>query len=115
MFWFYSCMNNASLNTNSLRQPTPSLDGDIQKQQKRKIEVSPVTRKFNAPVVGTVDVPSISKTPIADTLVIKRQENPRTIYKLTGKSKSGFNFQNFSSLIIVGCSLVALLSGKKKS
>jgi len=61
-----------------------------------------------------VDVPTISKTPLADTLVLKEQQNPRTIFKFTPKSNRGFDMQNTFSLAIVGCAIVALLNLLKK-
>ena len=104
-------MNSADVNFNSLRQPAPSVAGDL-----RQAEVADKKQAkiFNIPNVGVVDVPTISKTPMADTLVIKKQENPRTIYKLTSKGNKGFNLQNFFSLSMVGCAIAALLSGRKK-
>ena len=104
-------MNSADVNFNSLRQPAPSVAGDLQQAEVANKKQSKV---INMPKVGVVDVPTISKTPMADTLVIKKQENPRTIYKLTPRSTKGFNLQNFFSLSIVGCAIVALLSGRKK-
>lgn len=104
MFWFYSAMNNATLNLNSIRQPAPSVATSNDTTQ----------RKFNLPTVGVVNVPSISKTPLGDTLALKKQENPRTAYKLTPKSNKGLNFQNVTSLLIAGCSIVALFTMKGK-
>ena len=97
-------MNNATLNKNSIRQPAPSVANPNNSTQ----------RKFNLPNVGIVSVPSISKTPLGDTLAIKKQENPRMAYKLTPKSNKGLNFQNVISLLIAGCSIVALFSFKGK-
>ena len=105
-------MSSANVNFNSLRQPAPSVAGG---SQQAEVANKKQAKVVNAPKVGVVDVPTISKTPMADTLVIKKQENPRTIYKLTPKSIKGFNLQNFFSLSIVGCAIVALLSGRKKS
>ena len=104
MFWFYSAMNNATLNLNSIRQPAPSVATSNDTTQ----------RKFNLPTVGVVNVPSISKTPLGDTLALKKQENPRTAYKLTPEKKKGSNFQNVISLLIAGCSIVALFTMKGK-
>ena len=105
-------MSSASLNVNSLRQPTPSVVGDLQQAE---VANQKQAKKLNVPNVGVVDVPTISKTPVGDTLAIKKQENPRMAYKLTRKSNKGFNLQNFFSLSIVGCAIVALLSGRKKA
>ena len=106
-------MNNAQLNLNSLRQPTPSVvNGQVQ-QSKQEVAASSPTRTFNLPKVGVVDVPRISTTPIADTLAIEKQENPRMAYKLTPKDNKGFKIQNLFSLVLVGCAIAALLSGKK--
>ena len=99
-------MNNSPLNLNSIRQPAPDVTSSVQ--------TTTAERKFNVPNVGVVSVPSISKTPILDTLEIKKQENPRTAYKLTSKSNKGFNLQTNLSLAIVGCSIGALLKELKK-
>ena len=105
MFWFYWAMDNATLNTTSIRQPAPSVANPNN---------TPVQRKFKLPNIGIATVPSISKTPLGDTLAIKKQENPRTAYKLTLKNKKGLNFQDVTSLLIAGCSIVALLTFKGK-
>ena len=105
MFWFYSDMNNAPANLNSIRQPAPSVQNTSAAQQERK---------FNIPNVGIVEPPSISKTPLADTVAIKKQENPRMAYKLTSTANKGFKLQGFFSLAIAGCSIGALFSLLKK-
>ncbi|MBE7707340.1 MAG: hypothetical protein E7Z88_01405 [Cyanobacteria bacterium SIG27] len=97
-------MNNSPLNLNSIRQPAPSVGGSEVQQE----------RKFNLPNVGVVSVPNISKTPLSDVLALKKQQNPKMAYKLTPKSKKGFNLQAFFSLSIVGCSIGALLKLIKK-
>ena len=96
-------MNNAPLNIDSIRQPKPSVGNTPSKE-----------RVYNAPNVGIVSPPTISKTPLGDTLAIKKQENPRMMYKLTPKSNKGFKFHNLFSLGIIGCSIGALLSLLKK-
>lgn len=98
-------MNNAQANLNSIRQPAPS----VQNTSTAQIE-----RKFNLPNVGVVMPPSISKTPLADTVAIKKQENPRMAYKLTTKANKGFKLQGFFSLAIAGCSIGALLKLLKR-
>ena len=98
-------MNNSPMNLDSIRQPKPS------------VGVSDVTKKervYNAPNVGIVNPPTITKTPLEDTLVIKKQENPKMRYLLTPKSNKGFKFHNIFSLGIIGCSIGALLSLLKK-
>ncbi len=105
MFWFYLAMNNTPLNINSIRQPAPSTQNN---------ENTQTERIYNLPKVGVVNPPVISKTPMADTLTIKKQENPRMIYKLTSNAFKGFKLQNVFSLAIAGCSIGALLSLLKK-
>ena len=99
-------MNNAPANLNSIRQPAPSVQNTPAAQQERK---------FNVPNVGVVQPPSISKTPLADTVAIKKQENPRMAYKLTTNANKGFKLQGLSSLAIVGCSIGALFGLLKKN
>ncbi len=55
-------------------------------------------RKYNRPYVGVVEVPRISTTPMADTVEIKKQENPYTVYKYIPKPKITGNFQKFASI-----------------
>lgn len=93
-------MNTAPLNFTSIRQPAPSV---------QNASVAPGERKFNIPHVGVVMPPSISKTPLADTVATKKQENPRMAYKLTTNANKGFKLQGFFSLAIAGCSIGALL------
>ena len=89
-------MNNSPVNFTSIRQPAPSVSGT----QKERV--------YNAPNVGVLTVPTISTTPMADTMVLKKQENPRMAYKLTPKSNKGFKLQAFLSSGIVVCSIGAL-------
>lgn len=98
-------MNNSPSNLNSIRQPAPSV-------QKPK---GSTERVFNRPKVGVVTLPAISNTPVADTLEIKKKENPKMAYKLTSKSNKGFKIQNLLSLGIFGCSIGALFELLKKT
>lgn len=98
-------MNNSPLNLNSIRQPTPSVQNPNGTNE----------RVFNRPNIGVVNPPSISSTPIDDTLEIKRQENPKMAYKITPKSRKGFKIQNLFSLGIFGCSIGALFELLKKT
>ena len=89
-------------NIATLKQPAPKvISGEEKPQEKREIKV---------PAVGVVDVPNISKTPMADTLALKQQENPHTVYKLTSKKKPNLNFSNVSTVGIIGFGLAALIS-----
>lgn len=98
-------MNETPLNLNSIRQPAPSI------QSSNKVS----ERVFNKPYTGVIVPPNISRTPISDTLEIKKQENPKMAYKLTPKSKKGFKLQNLFSLGIAGCSIGALFQLLKKT
>ena len=97
-------MNNSPLNLNSIRQPAPSVQSSA----------SQVERIINVPKVGVVCPPTISRTPMKDTIAIKKKENPRMAYKLTQKSNKGFKLQNVFSLVIASCSIGALLDLLKK-
>ena len=73
-------------------------------------------RKINTPNVGVVDAPNISRTPIADFLQLKKDENPKTAYKLTTKNKvKGVNLSNILSVAIGVCSIISFtkLAGGK--
>ena len=88
-------------NLNIPKQPAPEVISDNSKNKKKKI--------FNVPKVGVVDVPNISKTPLADTVAIKKQENPHTVYKLTSDKKPKATFDNVSTFGIIGLGFLALL------
>ena len=93
-----------ALNSSNLpKQPAPEVISNDSKQSSLK-------RIFNIPKVGVVDVPNISKTPIADTITLKKQENPHTVYKLTNDRKPKPTFENISTLGIIGLGLLALLN-----
>lgn len=101
-------MNNSPSISNSIRQPAPSVS-DAKKSNEDVID-----RKYNAPNVGVVTLPQISKTPLADTITIKKQENPQSKYKFSLKTIKGFKIQNFCSIAIMGCSIGALLQLLRK-
>ena len=110
MFWFYFCMSEIPVNTNFLSQPSPNV---INGKEQKDIIDKPQQRAFNLPKVGVVGVPVISKTPIQDTIEIKKQENPRTIYKLTPKGNKGFKIQNLFTIGTLICAFMAFLELKK--
>lgn len=108
-------MNNFPMNLNLPSQPAPNVVGATGNASVEVAEKKP-QRVFNIPKVGVVDVPVISKTPLPDTIEIKKQDNPKMAYKLAPKSNKGFNMQNASSIGIFACSILALISllAKKK-
>ena len=93
----------AQTNLNILKQPAPQVVSEEPKKDSKK-------RVFNIPKVGVVDVPKISKTPLADTIAIKKKENPHTVYKLTNNRKPKPTFENMSTFGIIGLGFLALLS-----
>ena len=101
-------MKSEQTNLN-LRQPTPNVVNGASKPVNNTPQ-----RAINYPKVGVVDVPTISKTPLNDTLTLKKQETPKMAYKLTTKKQTGLTLQNFFSLSIIGCALFALISELKK-
>lgn len=101
-------MNNLAFN--ALKQPAPN----ITDAKSVSVSQNAPKREIKYPNVGVVDAPNISKTPISDTIALKKQENPRTIYKLTPKSNKGFRLHNILSGAIIGCSVGALFSLLKK-
>lgn len=109
MFWFYFCMSNSLQNLNAFKQPAPTIVSSNSNGAKSE---------FKYPNVGVVNPPTISKTPLADTLYLNKKENPQTAYKLTQQGKkyqNGFKFSSFSSIVILICGTIAFLSGKKKT
>ncbi len=98
-------MENVSSNISAIKSPEPNIVTKNKEKPKRKIK---------RPNVGVVNPSYISKTPIEDTLTIKKQENPQTRYKLTSKKNSAINLNNFTSLVVLGCGFISGFSIFKK-
>lgn len=103
---------NSILNSAAIKQPKPSVgekapEANIQAQTKT---VKKPKREIVRPQVGVVDAPQISTTPMSDTITIKKQENPHTVYKLSSKNKKPFHFQSAMSSIVAGCGILAVIS-----
>jgi len=96
-----------NLNLNSVKAPAPNLS------KNKAPEENKTKRTIKRPNVGVVSPPNISTTPIFDTMVQKKNENPRKKYKLTQKKHSFFNMQNIISTCIVALGAVSLLSAGK--
>ena len=86
-------MENVSSNFNAIKSPAPNVVSSEKKPQKRTIK---------RPNVGVVNPSKISQTPITDNLVMKKNENPRTIYKLNTKKYKALDLNNTISLFILG-------------
>ena len=100
-------MQNAQTNLNIFKQPAPVIS------QSQSANNNPL---FKYPNVGVLQVPTISKTPIADTIALKKKENPKTAYKVDLRNKEllkGFNWQTFSSISIIICGILAFLTRGK--
>ena len=91
-------MENFGVNLNKVKQPKPdiSADGTI--------------RDIKKPYVGIISDINPTSTPILDTLVIKGKETPREKFQIQQLKNGGFNFYNFATAGIIGCSVLALLS-----
>ena len=85
-------MENVSSNFNAIKSPAPNVVSSEKKPQKRTIK---------RPNVGVVNPSKISQTPITDNLVMKKNENPRTIYKLSTKKYEALDLNNTISLFIL--------------
>ena len=88
-------------NQNTIKQPLPStMEANLGANEpiKEAQEQPTAQRKYNRPYVGVVEVPEISRTPMADTVEIKKQENPYTKYKYIPKPKIQGNFQKIASI-----------------
>lgn len=96
---------------NNITQPPPEITGF---KKIKRLNTQP-GRKINRPCVGVVQVPYISKTPLADTLSIKEKENPHMKYKIVlNKKKSDVRFSSFVSLSVIGCAFYSLMKIFKK-
>lgn len=100
-------MDNAVANFNSIKQPSPNIAGQNAAVQNKE-------RIYNAPYLGAIDVPNISRTPLTDTMIINQQKHPKPKIKIAPKADKGFNLQNIFSFAILGSSLIALLRLIKK-
>ena len=94
----------------ALRQPEPNILGSksAKKNQKEENNLSETKekRKINRPYVGVVSSQKDIGVKYCDDVYIKKQENPRKVYKLsTTKYPSGIKFQNFVSVALVGIGL----------
>ena len=100
---------------NSIKQPAPNIvsNSTNSKQETTKEETIKPKRIINRPNVGVVDVPTISKTPISDLLEIKKQENPRTVYRLNDNKEKPLNLYNIASIGIGASALYCLLNLSK--
>ena len=67
-------------------------------------------KKFNRPNVGVVSPSSISQTPLADTITIKKKENPYIKYKIMPRIKIKSNFQKFASIGVIVAGIYAFAS-----
>lgn len=107
-------MDNAIANLNSIRQPNPTIGGQnvVVQNQSNLVQNNPT--KTNVPKIGVVEVPTISTTPLADTLTLKKQQTPKIKLKYISKSNRDFNLHNICSFSVIGCAIIALLSLKKK-
>ena len=102
---------------NSVKQPLPSTMEDNSNVQNASSTTTETKeqRKYNRPNVGVVEVPTISRTPMADTVQIKKQENPYTVYKYIPKPKITGNFQKYASIgtFVLGIGALILNHFKK--
>ncbi len=102
---------------NSVKQPLPSTMEDNSNVQNTSSTATETKeqRKYNRPNVGVVEVPTISRTPMADTVQIKKQENPYTVYKYIPKPKITGNFQKYASIgtFVLGIGALILNHFKK--
>ena len=92
-------------NLNALKQPEPNIVSNNPSETKRETA---------RPYVGVVDVPNISKTPIADVIELKKQEQPHTVYKLSEKPKGNLKLNTICSVGVILGSLISLISLVKK-
>ena len=99
---------------NSIKQPAPNIvsNSTNSKPETTKETIEP-KRIIIRPNVGVVDVPTISKTPISDLLEIKKQENPRTVYRLDDNKEKPPNLYNIASIVISASALYGLLNLSK--
>ncbi len=105
-------METSALN-NNIKVPEPNVVNSTSKNtaseskdiQKRKAPL----RQYNRPNVGVLNVPDISKTPLTDTFIKKRQDNPQMKYKF----KSNTNYQQGlkpNAIVSIGILLAGIMA-----
>ncbi len=80
-------MNMSFLN-NDIQVPQPNIstgqnsasNNKTDKKVEKKVNIP--KRQYERPSIGVLNVPTISKTPLADTYVRKQKEFPHTKYKV---------------------------------
>lgn len=104
-------MENNLTNLGAVKPPAPNVAQNS--AQSTPAAAENPKREIKKPYVGVLAPPNISKTPVADALVRKKEENPKTKYKLTEKKYNFLNFQNISSAAITVLGICAAFSFKK--
>lgn len=94
---------------NSIKQPAPNIN--VSDNQKKQVADTPIKREIKRPNVGIIEPCNISTTPLADTIELRKKENPYTKYKLSKNNKYKSKFSTFTSIGIMGLSLSILLKG----
>ena len=97
------------VNSTAAKQPAPSVG-----EAKNETAPQKPARKYNRPSVGVVDVPNISKTPIEDTLVLKKKEYPRMKYKYISTKGKIDRFAALLSVSTVALGIMAAFGFRKK-
>ena len=97
---------------NLIKQPPPStMEANSNTSNITKSDTQPaIQRKFNRPNVGVVTPANISKTPMADSIEIRKKENPQSKYKYIPKLKIKGNFQKIVSTGVFLGGISALLA-----
>lgn len=100
-----------------LKQPTQPAPNLVSENSASEAQPKKQTRAYNYPKVGVVEVPEITQNPVGDLLELKKQENPKTAYKLTPKRIKNIKFINFASILTcvlgLGAGIVEILKIKK--
>lgn len=109
VFCFINGMDN-SVNLNKV--PSPNFVDGTQSPKRTVVQ----KRKLNMPRVGVLDTPKISSSPLRDTLIKNKQENPKTAYKtiFPEEKTKGVKFDFILTSTVLVCSLFALLSSIKE-
>ena len=94
-------------NSVNLFQPKPAIEDKSSAEKNKNYEL------IKSPNVGVIEPPVISKTPLGDTLCIKKQDNPRMAYKITPKTTKLDLINSLSFILISACSIAALFGFKR--
>ena len=100
-----------NIQTNSINQNSQNNETNITKENNNSKEKYKIIKP---PHVGEIIVPKISKTPLCDTIELRKKETPKIKYKSNTKKTSLLSIHSMAFLTTITCSIIALTGLIKK-